>query len=206
MLVKICGNTKADNLSAVEALQPDLVGLIFYPKSPRYVGDQLKDYPFEINPVGVFVNESFTNILSIAYAYGLKKLQLHGDESPKDCRQLMDKGFKIYKAFGIESEDDLAKVKQYEGTCDHYLFDTKTPNHGGSGRSFEWQILQNYHGETPFFLSGGIGNENIKTALEFSHPKLVGFDLNSKLEIKPGIKDIEQTKQIIETIRNHERN
>lgn len=206
MLIKICGNTTPENLAQVEALNPDLIGLIFYPKSLRYVEEKLKDYEFRIPAVGVFVNESLVNIHINANEYGLKHLQLHGQEAPEICASLRLEGFKIYKAFGIETAADLEKVKDYEGTCDYYLFDTKTPDHGGSGRSFDWQILKNYNRDTPFFLSGGIGPENIEEALKFSHPQFIGIDLNSKLEIKPGIKDIEQTKQIIETIRNHVRN
>lgn len=206
MLIKICGNTTPDNLSQVETLRPDLVGLIFYPQSLRFVGDTLKDYPFKVSPVGVFVNESPERIRSIAKDYELQHIQLHGDESPEECFVLKKDGFKIYKAFGIETTSDLEKVARYNGTCDYYLFDTKNPDHGGSGRSFDWQILKSYKGETPFFLSGGIGPENIEEALLFSHPQFIGLDLNSKLEIKPGIKDIERTKQTIETIRHHERN
>lgn len=206
MLIKICGNTENDNLEQVEALQPNLVGLIFYPKSRRYVGEQLKDYTFNTIPVGVFVDEPIENILSVSADYGIRHLQLHGQEAPETCEALRKDGFTIYKAFGLESETDLTLTELYEGTCDYFLFDTKTSQHGGSGRSFDWQMLGYYLGDTPFILSGGIGLANIADALAINHPKLVGIDLNSQLELRPGIKDIVQTKQIITTIRNHERN
>ncbi|CAG5083917.1 phosphoribosylanthranilate isomerase [Parvicella tangerina] len=206
MLIKICGNTTRENLSQIESLNPDLIGLIFYPKSKRFVKDQLVNHDFRVPAVGVFVNESLTNMQKTAANYKLKHLQLHGDETPETCRVLLSAGYTVYKAFGIENLLDVEKTAAFNGTCSFYLFDTKTPDRGGSGRTFDWQILHAYKGETPFFLSGGIGLENIREALKLDHPQFKGIDLNSKLEIKPGIKDIKQTERIIQIIKNHERN
>ncbi len=206
MLIKICGNTVPENLSQVELLRPDMVGLIFYEKSRRYVGGQLIDYSFKNPAVGVFVNANLDYILTICKTYNITTVQLHGSESPELCATLQKQGYEVYKAFGVASVQDIAATIPYKGTCDYYLFDTQTPDHGGSGKTFDWQILENYTGDTPFFLSGGLGLDNIEKALAFYHPQLKGLDLNSKLEIKPGIKNINHTKQIIQIIRNYERN
>lgn len=203
MLIKICGNTIPSNLSEVEQLQPDLVGLIYYDKSKRFVGNQLDAYPFQVNPVGVFVNESFERVLEIAERLNIKKIQLHGQESVDYCQQLKEKGYEVFKAFGIHSSFNFQGLSKYDEVCDYFLFDTKTVLHGGSGKVFDWLLLNNYGGETPFLLCGGVGLENIKSALTIKHPRLTGFDLNSRLESEPGIKDINKTKQIIEIIRNH---
>ena len=206
MLIKICGNTVPENLNAIEALQPDFVGLIFYAKSKRYVGDQLQTFKFSIPSVGVFVNESLEKVRVIAERHSIQHLQLHGDESVAYCDQLKALGYTIFKAFGIDESFDFAKLAAYEAACDYFLFDTKTTAYGGSGKTFSWEQLKAYEGNTPFLLSGGIGLENIEDALKFSHSQLAGFDLNSRLETSPGIKDTNKTKQIIEIIRNHGRN
>lgn len=204
MLIKICGNTQPENLFQIESLNPDLVGVIFYPRSLRFVADQLDAYVFSDATVAVFVNESTDQILKICHQLNISRVQLHGNETKQECQFLKKNGMIVYKAFGINSADDLVICEQYHDVTDYFIFDTKTASYGGSGESFNWQILKDYSGKTPFFLSGGLGPENIDSALELRLPGLIGFDLNSKIEIKPGIKDITTTKRIIEKIRDHE--
>lgn len=191
-LVKVCGMTQGDNIRQVEALGIDFVGFIFYEKSPRCV-HEVPDYlPLHAQRVGVFVNASYEEITSKAESFGLTYIQLHGNESPDLCQQLKEAGFKVIKAFSIASEADLNATTNYQEVCDYFLFDTKTPAFGGSGQSFDWDILSHYTGATPFLLSGGIGLESVEALKRFAHPALAGYDLNSKFEVVPGVKEIDK--------------
>ena len=186
-LVKVCGMTQGDNIREVEALGIDLMGFIFYEKSPRCVRQKPDYLPVHAQRVGVFVNASYEEMVEKAATFGLTHIQLHGNESPALCRKLKEAGFKVIKAFLI---------------ADYFLFDTKTPAYGGSGRMFDWEILSCYKGTTPFLLSGGIGPESVETLKRFSHPALIGYDLNSKFEVAPGIKEIGKIKIFKFTIDN----
>ena len=191
-LLKVCGMTQGDNIRQVDALGIDLMGFIFYEKSPRCV-HEVPDYlPLHAQRVGVFVNASFAEITAKAESFGLTYIQLHGSESPQQCEQLKEAGFKVIKAFSIASEEDLNATTNYQEVCDYFLFDTKTPTYGGSGQSFDWDILSYYTGTTPFLLSGGIGLESVEALKRFSHPALAGYDLNSKFEVVPGVKEVDK--------------
>ena len=188
-LVKVCGMTQGDNIREVEALGIDFMGFIFYEKSPRRVLQKPDYLPVHAQRVGVFVNADIETILEKARVFGLTYIQLHGSESSAFCQQLKEDGFKVIKAFSIAEASDLLYTEAYHGICDYFLFDTKTPTYGGSGQAFDWDVLSSYEGSTPFFLSGGIGPESIEALKRFSHPALTGYDLNSRFEIAPGIKD-----------------
>jgi phosphoribosylanthranilate isomerase len=192
--LKVCGMREPANISEVAVLNPDYMGFIFYFKSSRfvemmvfYVGQRLKQQGIE--PVAVFVNPSVAYVLHIREKYGFTHVQLHGRETPQTCAELQSMGLQVWKAFSVEKPEDLLKTKDYEGTCSRYLFDTKSNLPGGSGKQFDWSILDNYTGETPFFLSGGIGPDDVERIKGFSHPKLVGIDVNSKFETRPAHKD-----------------
>jgi len=205
MLLKICGLKYPENIQAVAALKPDFMGFIFYPKSPRYAepldSTTLNALPATIKKIGVFVNEDLENILTIAYQYKLDGLQLHGTELVDMCRELKKLGYIVIKAFPIAEAYNFKVTKAYEGVCDYFLFDTKTDSYGGSGVKFNWQILKDYKGETPFLLSGGIAVDDAEGILKINHPKFVGIDLNSKFEVKPGLKNIPLLKEFISQIR-----
>lgn len=202
MIIKVCGMRDAENIYETDRLKIQMMGFIFYPASSRYV-KQLPSYmPEHARRVGVFVNEQIGDILRIATEYKLDYIQLHGNESPELCRQLAAKGYGIIKAFPVSDIADLDKCARYEGCCAFFLFDTKTPQHGGSGRSFDWNILQHYHGETPFLLSGGISPEDAETLKSFSHSRWAGIDLNSRFEITPGYKNITLLNDFINRINN----
>lgn len=195
MKIKICGMKIPENIRAVAALQPDLMGFIFYPKSPRYAEPldiaTLNALPKSIKKIGVFVNEDLEDILTIATKYDLDGVQLHGTELVEMCKELRKAGFIVIKAFPIAEAYNFKVTKAYEGTCDYFLFDTKTDAYGGSGVKFKWEMLNEYVGETSFLLSGGIAADDAEAILKIEHPKLAGIDLNSKFEVKPGLKNVE---------------
>ena len=201
MLIKICGLKYPENIQAVSALKPDFMGFIFYPKSPRYAEPldvkTLEALPPTIKKIGVFVNEDIENILTIAYKYKLDGLQLHGTELVDMCRKLKKLGYQVIKAFPIAEAYNFKVTKAYEGVCDYFLFDTKTDAYGGSGVKFNWQILKGYKGETPFLLSGGIAVDDAEAIRKIEHPLFAGIDLNSKFELKPGLKNISLLKEFI---------
>lgn len=189
--IKICGMTDIDNISKVLFLEPDYLGFIFYPPSPRYAEGKLKPEMLSIVPpcvrrTGVFVNSTENDIRRTAAIYGLQAIQLHGSESPEMCQSLRSDGFEVIKAFSIKDEHDFDKVWQYDDSADSYLFDTKTAAYGGSGTTFDWQLILRQPIRKPWFLSGGISIDNIAAAAQTGASAL---DLNSKFETEPGIKD-----------------
>jgi phosphoribosylanthranilate isomerase len=209
MKIKICGLKYWDNLLEITQEKPDYIGLIFYAKSPRFVSFDntsidWKQIPSEIKKIGVFVNESLENVHQIHKNYQLDYVQLHGDESPEYCKNISIHGIKIIKAFGVDSNFDFKKLNSYTQNCEYFLFDTAHANYGGTGQRFDWSILNNYDLEIPFFLSGGIGMDSILSALNFKHSQLIGIDLNSKLELEPGIKNKTTVKKILQQIKQHE--
>lgn len=212
MKIKICGLKEPDNITAVAQLQPDYLGFIFYPQSPRYAtGEVLQQYLAEapealagIARVGVFVNEEVDRVLSIAHDYNLDYVQLHGDESPAYCRELQllwsvssTHRSKLIKAFRIGPAFDWAQVNAYAAFCPLFIFDTKASQPGGTGQQWDWSQLDQYSGVTPFLLSGGIGPEDLLAAKALSHPQYSGVDLNSKFETAPGHKDVERLRDFI---------
>ncbi len=202
MNLKICGMKHADNLSAVAALAPDYLGFIFYEKSPRYFVDILspetvRALPATIQRVGVFVNASTDYVQQVADRYGLSALQLHGQEPPEQCEALRSMGYTIFKVFGVNQTFDFDQLTPYQPHVDAFLFDTATPQHGGSGLPFDWSVLSNYRLPVPFFLSGGIGPDNLDQAMQINHPQLFGLDVNSRFETAPGRKSIHQLQQLI---------
>ena len=208
-LIKVCGMTQADNIRETEELGVDLIGLNFYPKSPRCLC-QMPDYlPRKARRVGVFVNQPKEEVITYADRFGLDYLQLHGTESPGYCRTLQSHGFHLIKAFAIAQAKDLPATQAYEGLCDYFLFDTKTPKYGGSGEQFDWTLLRHYHGwtllrhyhgQTPFLLGGGINAYSAKAIRAFRHPRLAGVDLNSRFELSPGVKDVERLRQFLQEL------
>lgn len=208
MKIKICGLRDFDNIKAVCALQPDLVGFIFFPRSARFIGDTCEDHnwnelPISIKKTGVFVNESIVNIKEKASLFALDVIQLHGDASPQLCNKLRSSGHSIIKAIPVNDRIDKNRLGSYKGLVDYFLFDTATTGYGGSGTAFNWSLLQAYDLDIPFFISGGIGTHNILEVLKINHPMMQGIDANSRLESAPGIKDITLTKTLIHVIRQH---
>lgn len=207
LLIKVCGLREPENIKQVVQLQPNLVGFIFYPNSPRFVNkldtNTLQQIPKHIKKIGVFVNEDLENMLTYVHKYDLDGVQLHGTENLSLCKKIKEEiGILVIKAFSIMSEDNFRVTKEYEKVCDYFLFDTKTDVYGGSGQKFNWNILSCYQGEKEFILSGGISLEDVKSILKINHPKMTGIDVNSKFEIKPGLKNVEQLRVFINEIKN----
>ena len=199
MITKVCGMRDAQNIRDVEALGIDWIGMIFWPKSKRYVAEVPSYLPEHLKKVGVFVDSTLDDILQHISDYQLDIIQLHGQESPDFAKAL--KPHTIIKAFNIEKADDLLQTEKYEGIADYFLFDTKGKMVGGNGQKFDWSVLTAYQGKTPFLLSGGIGPEDAESVRSFHHPRCIGIDLNSRFESEPGFKDINQLKTFINNIR-----
>ena len=193
--IKICGMKYPDNILEVGSLLPDYMGFIFWEKSTRYFDGVIPDLPKSIKKVGVFVNESIEVILAKAQKYDLQAIQLHGHESVEFCQELRNNlkqiQFEIIKVFSVDDAFDFEVLKPFETVCDYFLFDTKGKLPGGNGTTFDWKVLKNYPSSKPFFLSGGIGIEEIDFIEEILKTKLPihSLDLNSKFEREPGLKD-----------------
>lgn len=206
MKLKICGLKHPDNIQQVAEQNPDFIGFIFYDKSPRFVDDKklaklLKEMSPAIIKTGVFVNEDPLKINEIVSTYELGAVQLHGSETAELCSKFKKTGLTVIKAFGIREASDFDQIESYDGSCDYFLFDTKTKKHGGSGESFNWELLKFYSGKTAFLLSGGIGIGDIDEIKNISHPQFAGIDVNSGFEIEPGLKDIELIKKLTSKLK-----
>jgi len=202
--LKICG--LRDNIREVLALQPDYVGFIFYGNSPRCISESTEIISTASKKVGVFVNEPPEKIIAKVTQYGLDAIQLHGDESVKEVLQLRallerDANFshvEIWKVFGVSETFDFERLKIYEPQVDRFLFDTKSTQRGGTGKTFNWKILKNYPFKTPFILSGGIGLEELPEIEELLKEDIpiYAIDVNSRFEISPGLKDIDKLEKL----------
>ena len=209
MKIKVCGMRDMENIQRLIALEPDFIGFIFYDKSKRFVTNFPKvEIPLSIKKVGVFVNESIENIANLVTEHQLDYVQLHGEESPEYCKELIEneainsnESFQlgIMKAFSADETFDFSKTKAYTPYCDYFLFDTKGNEYGGNGIKFNWDILQNYKGKTPYLLSGGISKNDVSLITEFFQKKenkmCIGLDVNSGFEIAPGLKNINDIKE-----------
>lgn len=174
------------------------MGLIFYPGSARCVHGPVPASPF-IKRIGVFVDSSKMEIIRIAKTNALDLIQLHGKETPEFCRTIINEGYKVVKSFALHDEFDFSALKAYH-FCNYFLFDTLGPLPGGNGLPFNWEVLTFYRGNVPFLLSGGIGPESIPRLKDFSHPRWVGIDINSRFEITPGFKDIGKIKDFKDAV------
>lgn len=193
--LKICGMKVPDNISSTIALQPDYMGFIFYPGSKRFVAyldpEVLRNIPQNIKTTGVFVDQDLEDVKKVMAAYQLKAVQLHGNESPDYCKSLLGEA-EVIKAFGIDEEFDFNTLTPYADAVNYFLFDTQTRYYGGSGKSFSWQLLQNYTLTKPYFLSGGIGLDSVPELQLFTDERLYAIDVNSRFETAPGLKNIEE--------------
>lgn len=222
--LKVCGMKYPDNIKEVATLQPDYLGFIFYGKSARYFDSVIPNLPKSIKKTGVFVDADLEDVIEKIKKYQLQAVQLHGNESPKYCNTLrkrhsefiseshhgnlkhvqIDESFEIIKVFSIKNDFNFDLLKPYESVCDYYLFDTKGKLPGGNGFTFDWNVLNNYPSTKPFFLSGGIGLNEVESVLSFlRRPEskyCYAIDVNSKFEIEPGLKNIELLKEFKEHV------
>lgn len=210
MKIKVCGIRYLDNIAELAELPVDMMGMIFYPQSPRYIGklsspeiDAFIQYTTKngIDRVGVFVNEDIETVLETVDKYALDWVQVHGDESPQYVREL-NKRIPVIRALSISGKEDIEKTNDYKGLFGYFLFDTKTGSYGGSGKKFDWSLLDLYNGTTPFLLSGGISAGDADEILRIDHSKFYGVDLNSRFETEVGKKDITLLKKFIKKLAN----
>ena len=205
--IKVCGMREKSNISQLCELSPDYIGFLFYPKSKRYVGQKIPEeilriIPKRIKKVGVFVNEDFQDLEAKIRENQLDFVQLHGDETPEYCEMANNLGIDVIKSFSVTDDFVFNKLDNYKKHCNYFLFDTFTPAYGGSGEKFNWDILDKYDNETPFFLSGGISLNETDDILNLKNLNLHAIDINSRFEIEPALKDIIKVQEFIKAIRN----
>jgi phosphoribosylanthranilate isomerase len=193
MKFKVCGMNISENILDVAELKPNYMGFIFWKKSLRYLKTEIPNIDSEIKKTGVFVDESIHVIKDKIKIYNLKAIQLHGNETPSDCEKIKALGVECIKTFNVKDDFNFNELKSFKDTCDYFLFDSKGKLPGGNGFGFNWEILEGYSMNKPFFLSGGIGIQDIpkiKTILKSTLP-IYAIDVNSKFEFSPGKKNIE---------------
>ena len=205
MKLKVCGLTKTDQIHELISMKVDFLGFIFYEKSPRYVLNHLSLSQISgikhSGKVGVFVNESVENIVAIAEDTALNYIQLHGDEEENfidELRNKLNKETKIIKVFrvGKEFENLKFKIQNLKSDVDYFLFDTDSKAFGGTGKTFDWRILNEVEIPKPYFLSGGISVENFDEIQNIKH-RPFALDINSKFETQAGMKDLEKIREFI---------
>lgn len=208
MRVKVCGITQEEQLLKLPETGATFAGLIFYPKSPRYVLRQMTTSQIKkennVNKVGVFVNASVEEVLHMVDECRLHMVQLHGDETPRYCEKIADY-ISVVKAYRISDSDNIGwRIKDYMEVCDMFMFDTEGAGYGGTGKKFDWGKLHEVAVGKPYFLSGGIEPADVEKLKSFSllpeAKGLFAIDINSKFEILPGVKDMEQIKKFIQQL------
>lgn len=208
MKLKVCGMKL--NTTEVAQLRPDYLGFIFWEHSSRYFDREIPQLPHNIKKIGVYVDADPKHIIETVKKYELQGVQLHGHESPDYCIMIAtdfkknNQKVDIMKVFSIKEEFDFEVLKPYEHVCDYFLFDTKGKLPGGNGYTFDWSVLKNYSSTKPYFLSGGIGLNNIDKINEFiklpESKYCHAIDVNSKFELEPGLKNIEELKKFKEAL------
>ena len=205
--LKVCGLTKMDQIQELISLNTNFLGFIFYEKSPRFVLNHLSlEEISEINhqgKVGVFVNETIERIAEISEKAKLNFIQLHGDEDEEFVKKLrlsLSKNIKIIKVIRIGNDfekfkNEISKISNLKSQISNLLFDTDSKAFGGTGKTFDWQILNEIKIPIPYFLSGGISLENLEN-LKILNQKPLVLDINSKFETEPGSKDLEKIKTL----------
>lgn len=208
MELKVCGITQLEQLLALQEIGVDYAGLIFYEGSPRYIGAHnleasiLKQTEITIKRIGVFVNTKEDEILKAVDDWKLEMVQLHGEESPVFCEKISNH-VKTIKAFRVKEEESLAyKVAPYENAVEYYLFDAMGKQYGGTGNKFDWKVIAEANIQKPYFLSGGLGPDDVADIQAFTQTNSNCFviDVNSRFEVKPGIKNLEIVKTFAESL------
>lgn len=216
MKIKVCGLREPENILAIAQLPIDFIGFILYPGSPRFVGKKGLPQWLEKNEeelegiarVGVFVNAEVDQILNAVHDFRLDYVQLHGDESPEYCRELQTywtissmRSAQIIKAFRVDENFNFSNTQAYERLCAYFLFDTKAQAYGGTGKRFDWSILEKYMGMTPYLLSGGIDETMAAEIRQLNFKQMEGIDINSRFETEPGKKDVDKIDQFVRALK-----
>lgn len=209
MKIKVCGNTLPQQITALDDMGVTFAGFIFYPKSPRYMAmkidaEKIRQIKGKIIKVGVFVNPTYEELMKTVDDYRLDMVQLHGDETPKFCDKIADY-ISVIKAFRLSDDDSLHHMTQpYAEVCDFFMFDTLGAGYGGTGKKFDWNMLEKSPPLKPYFLSGGIESGDEQKLSEFittaAGEKLFAVDINTKFEIGPGVKDVNSIRKFAENL------
>lgn len=210
MRVKVCGITRIDQLNRLNEIGVDFAGFIFYPASPRFVVPHLPaktvcTTEMRTKKVGVFVNATYEEIMQQVEAYGLDMVQLHGDETPEDCFRVL-KAISTIKAFRVSDQAPLQQnLDAFKDAAHYFLFDTHGKQYGGTGEQFDWNTLNEIEFSNPFFLSGGIGVDDVSNVQALKNTnidkKLYALDVNSKFETSPGVKDLSKIESLLTQLR-----
>ena len=221
MKVKVCGMTSIQHMHQLEEMGVQFAGMIFYPKSPRYVfkfglnGSDIKKAKLKLYKVGVFVDASYDEIKKQIDDFGLDMVQLHGRETPYECSRIADY-IHVIKAFRFAENDHVEwMIKDYYACSDMFLFDTGVPVpkgehgkemlYGGTGRKFDWRRLKGLDVQKPFFLSGGIEPNDAQVVKDFMKEPvakdLFVVDINSRFETSPGIKNMNLVKKFLDELQ-----
>lgn len=204
MKIKVCGMRDAENIREVEALGVDCMGFIFYEGSSRYVSTKPAYLPTQCKRAGVFVSSTVTEILEKCDEFGLDIVQLHGNESADFCsdlRKMLPTDIQTIKMLSISDGKAFSTTKAFMPYVDYFLFESPCREYGGSGKQFDWSLLDLYRGDKPFILTGGIGPDDASRLMKLQHSRFAGIDLNSRFEIAPAMKSVELLKQLINNIR-----
>ena len=208
MKLKVCGVTQLEQLKQLDEIGVNYAGLIFYKQSARWVinklnADDVQPLELALKKIGVFVNADEEYIMNQVEDFALDIVQLHGDETPGFCKTISDR-ITVIKAFRITQSNEQNidwMIKPYEEYCDYYLFDTNRKNaYGGTGEKFDWKILQQNKINKPFFLSVGISLNDVEKLKAFDHPFFYCVDVNSRMEISEGVKDMQAIKTMAEEL------
>ncbi|RYY55341.1 MAG: phosphoribosylanthranilate isomerase [Chitinophagaceae bacterium] len=208
--IKVCGMTLPEQVNALDEMGVDLAGFIFYPRSPRYMADKLspdkiKKIGGRIAKVGVFVNAQYDEMMRTVEEYRLDMVQLHGDETPFYCEKVANY-VSVIKAFRLTDDDPIDWItRPFHDTCDMYMFDTMGAGYGGTGKKFDWDVLNQATMQKLFFLSGGIepgDGEKLKTfETGEAGTKLFAIDINSRFEVSPGVKDMTKVREFVQQVK-----
>lgn len=209
MKIKVCGNTNIDQVYQLDEIGVHYAGFIFYEKSPRYVVGRIKEGELKmanlgLRKVGVFVNAGYEEVMKQKDRFGLQVIQLHGDESAELCSRISKEALTI-KVFRVSNDDGIdEKLKEFEGVVDFFLFDKKDKRFGGTGEKFNWRILALLSVNHPFFLSGGVGIEDVEEInllqVDSIGRWMYGVDVNSRFEVEPGLKEMDKVRRFMEKI------
>jgi len=197
---KICGITRIEDAKVAIENGASALGFIFYNKSPRYITIKQamsisNKISKSISLVGVFVNQDQSFINNAIKNIPLNMIQLHGDESQKFCKKF---SVPVIKAIRIKDKESLDIIKKYN--VDGLLLDTYSENKfGGTGKSFDWKLLNNFKNK-PIILSGGLSPKNIIEAISIVNP--IAIDVNSGVELSPGRKNHKLIQQLFTNIKN----
>jgi phosphoribosylanthranilate isomerase len=196
--VKVCGITNREDARVAADAGADAIGLIFA-ESPRRVSVEqargiASGLPEGILKVGVFVDAEPEEVLRIAREVGLDYAQLHGDEPPETLAEIRDGGVGVMKALRVRNAEALAAVERYE--ADLFLLDAWSAEaRGGTGARFDWELAKSLRGRDNIVVSGGLGPENVREAIEYFEP--YGVDASSSLEERPGKKNGERVRRFV---------